>query len=191
MVLNDPLLWLEILGLFLTILFYIFDKENKRRRGIIGSISLVLLAIFLVTLFRPRPPYNGWVICWHGYLDQNEKQGYEFLAAYPESAVRQGLTLSTTLPKPWSGEGANLLNDSLKSCLYKGKWYGSSDLDWYPSVSYLKLENGYFLVCHDAPGCHGQQWSLYPGASSPDYITEMLREPSGNSIQILNYTKTP
>ena len=180
---------LEIFTAVATILLYIFDKETQRKRATLGMGLLVALVIVIFAWLLK--PYPGWVICWHGYLDRDEKQGYEFLTAYPESAVRQGLNLSTELFNPWNGEGGNYLNDSLKSCLYKGKWYGSADLDWYPSVSYLKLESGYFLACHDSPSCGGQRWFLYSGASPPDYITKMLREPNENSIQIRNYTKTP
>ena len=187
---NDLSIWLSALTLVATILFYIFEKENRKKRIILGFGLFALLLIVIVFAWLPTP-YAGWVICWHGYHDSGENQGYEFLAAYPESAVRQGLNLSTELFNPWNGQGGNYLNDSLKSCLYKGRWYGSSDLDWYPSVSYLRLENGYLLACHDSPECGGQQWFLYPGASIPDYITKLLREPNGDSIQIINYTKTP
>lgn len=129
--------------------------------------------------------YEGWVICWHG------TDGHEVLVAYPESNARNGIELILQLERPWSGDFADLANDSLKMCFANGIWYGgidtNSDPPWYPQVSYLQLREDHILVCEDTPGCNGQQWMMASTGSPPFGIESLLRQPTSNEIQTLGF----
>jgi hypothetical protein len=107
----------------------------------------------------PSDSYEGWIICWHG------RDGYEFLIAYPESSVRQGVDLGQQwLGLPWDSQIDRLGNDSLKACLKNGLWYGYADPPWFPLVSFMRFQEDHFLLCEDGPDCHGGQWQMTLGA---------------------------
>lgn len=130
----------------------------------------------------PDNLFADWVVCWHG------RSGYELLIAYSEVEARNGIDLAGKVTrKPWDGQDEDLANDSLKMCYYRGEWYGSPNPPWFPSVSYMQLQEDKFLVCEHSPGCGGNQWQLLPGASSPMQINDLVTEPPQTGIQLLTY----
>jgi hypothetical protein len=133
------------------------------------------------TLVPATASYPGWLICWHG------KFNHEFLIAYPEGQVAKGLPLSTLLKKPWDGQKEYLPNDSMKECLYNGEWYGDQNPEWFPLVSYLKLDGDKISLCENGVNvCGGKQWTMDKAVSTPKVIIALLRQPEeGRGIQVL------
>ena len=87
------------------------------------------------------------------------------MVAYPEAEVRNGIDLAGKVArKPWDGQDEDLSNDSLKMCYYNGDWHGSPNPAWFPTASYLQLQEGRFVVCEHSPDCGGNQWQMSPGA---------------------------
>ncbi len=127
----------------------------------------------------PTSLYEGWVICWHG------RDGYEYLIAYPENEVRQGLSLNFNLTNV-QGQQLELANDSLKMCFLNGEWYGRSDNPWFPTVSYLSLSESGFLVCSDSPGCKGDQWTMQPENYYPGGAPD-IQEPVSTDIHVITF----
>ena len=124
--------------------------------------------------------YSGWVICWHG------RDGYEYLIAYPESEVKNGVSLNFNLRNA-QGRDVEVANDSLKMCFIENEWYGYPDPSpWFPSVSYMELGNREILVCSDSPGCQGNQWTLLPEKYYP-WNSPELQEPKETGIHIIDY----
>lgn len=124
--------------------------------------------------------YDGWVICWHG------RDGYEYLIAYPESDVKQGVNLNYKLTNA-QGRQLELANDSLKMCYVDGEWYGYPDPSpWFPSVSYMKLLDGEILVCSDSPGCQGNQFTMLPEKYFPWNAPE-LQAPKETGVHVIAY----
>jgi hypothetical protein len=113
-----------------------------------------------IEAYNPDDPFPGWVICRHGRSDR------EFLVAYPEAEARNGIDLNGKISfNPWYEREEDLANDSLKMCYYKGDWYGSSNLAWFPTVSYLQLLENQMVVCEHSD-CVGDSWPMLPGAAS-------------------------
>jgi hypothetical protein len=124
--------------------------------------------------------YDGWVICWHG------RDGYEYLIAYPENDVKQGISLNYQLTNA-QGRQLELANDSLKMCYVDGEWYGYPDPNpWFPSVSYMQLLDREILVCSDSPGCQGNQSKLFPEKYFPWNAPE-LQAPNGTGVHVIAY----
>jgi hypothetical protein len=124
--------------------------------------------------------YDGWVICWHG------RDGYEYLIAYPESDVKQGVNLNYQLTNA-QGRQLELANDSLKMCYADGEWYGYPDPSpWFPSVSYMKLQDREILVCSDSPSCQGSQYTMLPEKYFPWNAPE-LQAPTGTGVHVISY----
>jgi hypothetical protein len=143
-----------------------------------------LPAVTQQPISEPNDLYDGWVICWHG------RDGYEYLIAYPEDKVRQGLSLNFNLTNA-QGRQVELANDSLKMCLASGEWYGHPDPNpWFPTVSYLKLLDGQILVCSDSPGCKGNQWAMLPESHRPAN-SPALQAPNGTDIHVITYSPSP
>lgn len=128
--------------------------------------------------------YSGWIICWHG------RSNHEYLIAYPEASVRRGINLTTPMIRPWDGNSDDLTNDSLKMCQVDGTWYGDPLLQYFPFASHLRLEEDQMLVCENAPGCRGQQWTLKPSDPPSPVIVSLLRPPTGNAVQVLGYIES-
>ncbi|MBL8100781.1 MAG: hypothetical protein JNK81_16485 [Anaerolineales bacterium] len=127
--------------------------------------------------------FVGWVICWHG------KDGYEYLIAYPENDVKQGISLNYRLTNA-QGRELELANDSLKMCYVDGEWYGYPDPSpWFAGVSYMQLQDRKILVCSDSPGCQGNRHELFPEkyypANSPN-----LQAPNGTGVHVITYKST-
>src|SRR5688572_25011246 len=133
MVRINPFFWLEILTIVITLVLYMNAQGTPRKQRVLGFGFLAILAVLVAFFLWPRSPYRGWVICWHGWLE-DENKGYEYLIAYPESAVRNGISLGTPLINTWNGELKSYANDSLKACLYNDIWYGGSGFDWFPEA---------------------------------------------------------
>ncbi len=132
------------------------------------------------TISNDAIKYDGWVICWHG------RDGYEYLIAYPESDVKQGVNLNYKLTNA-QGRQLELANDSLKMCYVDGKWYGYPDPSpWFPSVSYMKLLDGGILVCSDSPGCQGNQFTMLPEKYFPWNAPE-LQAPKETGVHVIAY----
>ncbi len=124
--------------------------------------------------------YSGWVICWHG------RDGYEYLIAYPESDVKQGVSLNYQLTNA-QGRQLELANDSLKMCYVDGEWYGYPDPSpWFASVSYMQLLDKEILVCSDSPGCQGKQYTLLPEKYFP-WNAPDLQAPNGTGVHVIDY----
>ena len=124
--------------------------------------------------------YNGWVICWHG------RDGYEYLIAYPENDVKEGVNLNYQLTNA-QGRKLELANDSLKMCHVDGEWYGYPDPSpWFPSVSHMKLLDREILVCSDSPGCQGNQYTMLPEKYFPWNAPE-LQTPTGTGVHVISY----
>lgn len=124
--------------------------------------------------------YFGWVICWHG------RDGHEYLIAYPERDVKQGIDLKFNLINA-QGRQVEVANDSLKMCYINGEWHGYPDPNpWFPTVSYIKFLDREFLVCSDSPGCQGSQWTMLPEKYFPSNAPE-LQAPKEEGIHIIVY----
>ncbi|MDP1615023.1 MAG: hypothetical protein Q8L68_04430 [Methylococcales bacterium] len=124
--------------------------------------------------------YDGWVMCWHG------RDGYEYLIAYPESDVKQGVNLNFNLTNA-QGRNIEVANDSLKMCYVNGEWYGYPDPNpWFPAVSHFKLLDREILVCSNSPGCQGNQSTMLPEKYYPWNCPE-LQAPKETGIHIVAY----
>lgn len=155
-----------------------------------NSVIQTPVSTDIVATLETQPPatqttvakdeFDGWVMCWHG------RDGYEYLIGYPESDVKQGVNLNFNLTNA-QGRNIEVANDSLKMCYVNGEWYGYPDPnEWFPSVSYLKLQDGEFLVCSDSPGCQGKQWKLRPEKYFP-WNSPELQAPKESGIHIIAY----
>jgi hypothetical protein len=128
-------------------------------------------------------PYQGWIICWHG------RAGHEFLIAYPEMLIQNGLDLThLAFQHPWDRSMTDdLANNSLKACFYNGNWYWDPSEPWFPQVSYIGLSNNQIFVCDEIGTCSQQQWVFRTIVSPPTLIMNQLKQPNGTEIQILDY----
>lgn len=130
---------------------------------------------------------SDWILCWHG------RSAHEFLVSYPVHLLTNGLVLTDQLVHPWDTNTVeDLANDSLKTCLFEGRWYGNDAQrgQYFPRVSFMILENNRIEVCEHANCADGQQWILEPANSPPSAIRDLIVEPTSNTLSIVGFIET-
>lgn len=135
------------------------------------------------------PNEEQMAICHHG------RNGMEFLVAYSETDLANGIALDEVIRPPWDGPSDTWLNDGLKSCRLDGTWYLSPPEVPFSAVSHIRLvEDDRLLVCWDAVGgqCAGLQAEMLPG--QPEGVVQGMIENAitpTRSRQIIAWTPTP
>jgi len=117
----------------------------------------------------PTLPAEGVAVCHHGL------NGMEFLVAYTEADLSNGIPLDDLVAPPWDGQAGTWFNDGLKSCRLDNTWHLSPPAVPFNAVSYIRLEDGRLSVCWDTVGglCAGQEAQMIPGQPE-DIVQELI-----------------
>jgi hypothetical protein len=118
----------------------------------------------------------------------------EFLVAYTETDLTNGISLDEVLTPPWGGPADTWLNDGLKSCWLDNAWHLSPPEVPFSAVSYIRLEGDRLIVCWDTVEgqCAGSQAEMIPG--QPESIVQELIATAitpTRSRQIIAWIPTP